>query len=108
MGNRGVSLWWATPRPVAQYMTLGCMALGGVMLGRRQTLRRRRAARHLRCMRSVRIPARRITSGYPPRDGASIALRVERQVRNLLWKGKSQEAFYRGIDWHGWKKITLS
>ncbi|EDZ3861330.1 hypothetical protein GKI01_17165 [Salmonella enterica] len=24
---------------------------------------------------------------------------VERQVRNLLWKGKSQKAFYHNIEW---------
>ena len=30
---------------------------------------------------------------------------VERQVRNLLWKGKTQSEFYRGIEWlYGWKE----
>lgn len=30
---------------------------------------------------------------------------VERQVRNLLWKGKSQAEFYRGMEWlYGWKE----
>ncbi|EOA0230975.1 hypothetical protein ACHF9E_005162, partial [Escherichia coli] len=28
-----------------------------------------------------------------------------RQVRNLLWKGKSQAEFYRGMEWlYGWKE----
>ena len=30
---------------------------------------------------------------------------VERQVRNLLWKDKSQAEFYRGMEWlYGWKE----
>jgi salicylate hydroxylase len=30
---------------------------------------------------------------------------VERSVRNLLWQGKSQQEFYRSLEWlYGWKE----
>ncbi|EFV4993034.1 FAD-dependent oxidoreductase [Salmonella enterica] len=55
---------------------------------------------------SVRIPrTARIVWSTREMGRLYHAAGVERQVRNLLWKGKSQEAFYRGIEWlYGWKE----
>ena len=55
---------------------------------------------------SVRIPrTARIVWSTREMGRVYHAAGVERQVRNLLWKGKTQSEFYRGIEWlYGWKR----
>lgn len=63
------------------------------------------AARAFALYESVRIPrtARIVWSTVKWADLSRGG--VERQVRNLLWKGKTQDEFYRGIEWlYGWKE----
>lgn len=55
---------------------------------------------------SVRIPrTARIVWSTREMGRVYHAAGVERQVRNLLWQGKSQAEFYRGMEWlYGWKE----
>ena len=64
------------------------------------------AARAFALYESVRIPrTARIVWSTREMGRVYHAAGVERQVRNLLWKGKTQSEFYRGIEWlYGWKE----
>ncbi len=94
--------------PVAQYMAQGaCMALeDAVTIGKALQQCDGDAARAFALYESVRIP-RTARIVWSTREMGRIyhAAGVERQVRNLLWKGKSQQEFYRGMEWlYGWKE----
>ncbi|HAP3291119.1 TPA: 3-hydroxybenzoate 6-monooxygenase, partial [Escherichia coli] len=94
--------------PVAQYMAQGaCMALeDAVTLGKALAQCEGDAAQAFALYESVRIPrTARIVWSTREMGRVYHAAGVERQVRNLLWKGKSQAEFYRGMEWlYGWKE----
>lgn len=59
-----------------------------------------------RLYESVRIP-RTARVVWSAREMGRLyhAKGVERQVRNLLWKGKTQDQFYTQLEWlYGWRK----
>ncbi len=108
-GLGAVTLLGDAAHPVAQYMAQGaCMALeDAVTLGaaiRRCEGDNIRAA--LQLYESVRIPrTARIVLSTREMGRLYHAQGVERQVRNLIWKGKSQDFFYQALDWlYGWKE----
>ncbi len=107
-GEPSVSLWWATPRIRWRNIWPGaCMALeDAVTLGKALERCDGDAQQAFALYESVRIPrTARIVWSTREMGRLYHAAGVERQVRNLLWKGKSQEAFYRGIEWlYGWKE----
>lgn len=84
-----------------------CMALeDAVTIGKALQQCDGDAARAFALYESVRIP-RTARIVWSTREMGRIyhAAGVERQVRNLLWKGKSQQEFYRGMEWlYGWKE----
>ena len=94
--------------PVAQYMAQGaCMALeDAVTLGKALQQCDGDAADAFALYESVRIPrTARIVWSTREMGRVYHAAGVERQVRNLLWKDKSQAEFYRGMEWlYGWKE----
>nr|VUD32768.1 n-hydroxybenzoate hydroxylase [Raoultella sp. NCTC 9187] len=107
-GNERITLVGDAAHPVAQYMAQGaCMALeDAVTLGKALAHCDGDAARAFALYESVRIP-RTARIVWSTREMGRIyhAAGVERQVRNLLWKGKTQAEFYRGIEWlYGWKE----
>ncbi|EIU6139174.1 3-hydroxybenzoate 6-monooxygenase [Salmonella enterica] len=107
-GTERITLVGDAAHPVAQYMAQGaCMALeDAVTLGKALERCDGDAQQAFELYESVRIPrTARIVWSTREMGRLYHAAGVERQVRNLLWKGKSQEAFYRGIEWlYGWKE----
>ncbi|WP_337147536.1 3-hydroxybenzoate 6-monooxygenase [Serratia bockelmannii] len=107
-GNDRITLVGDAAHPVAQYMAQGaCMALeDAVTLGKALEEHGGDAAKALALYESVRIPrTARIVWSTREMGRVYHAAGVERQVRNLLWKGKSQAEFYRGMEWlYGWKE----
>ena len=107
-GNDRITLVGDAAHPVAQYMAQGaCMALeDAVTLGKALAQCDGDAARAFALYESVRIPrTARIVWSTREMGRVYHAAGVERQVRNLLWKGKTQSEFYRGIEWlYGWKE----
>ncbi len=84
-----------------------CMALeDAVTLGKALAQCEGDAAQAFALYESVRIPrTARIVWSTREMGRVYHAAGVERQVRNLLWKGKSQAEFYRGMEWlYGWKE----
>lgn len=107
-GNARITLVGDSAHPVAQYMAQGaCMALeDAVTLGKALEQCAGDAAHGFALYESVRIP-RTARIVWSTREMGRIyhAAGVERQVRNLLWKDKSQAEFYRGLEWlYGWKE----
>ena len=107
-GNDRITLVGDAAHPVAQYMAQGaCMALeDAVTLGKALAQCDGDGARAFALYESVRIPrTARIVWSTREMGRVYHAAGVERQVRNLLWKGKTQSEFYRGIEWlYGWKE----
>lgn len=107
-GRDTVTLLGDAAHPVAQYMAQGaCMALeDAVTLGSaiRKCEGDIRAA--FKLYESVRIPrTARIVLSTREMGRLYHADGIERDVRNLLWKNKSQDFFYKVIDWlYGWKE----
>ncbi len=94
--------------PVAHYMAQGaCMAPeDAVTLGKALERCGGDAQQAFALYESVRIPrTARIVWSTREMGRLYHVAGVERQVRNLLWKGKSQKAFYLNIEWlYGWKE----
>ncbi|MEC6516122.1 3-hydroxybenzoate 6-monooxygenase [Escherichia coli] len=107
-GTKRITLVGDSAHPVAQYMAQGaCMALeDAVTLGKALAQCEGDAAQAFALYESVRIPrTARIVWSTREMGRVYHAAGVERQVRNLLWKGKSQAEFYRGMEWlYGWKE----
>ncbi len=107
-GTDRITLVGDAAHPVAQYMAQGaCMALeDAVTLGKALQQCDGDAADAFALYESVRIPrTARIVWSTREMGRVYHAAGVERQVRNLLWKGKSQAEFYRGMEWlYGWKE----
>lgn len=94
--------------PMTQYMAQGaCMALeDAVTLGEAYAKTRGDFDAAFRLYESVRVP-RTARVVWSTREMGRIyhAEGVERQVRNLLWKGKTQDQFYTQLEWlYGWRK----
>ncbi|MBC2769156.1 3-hydroxybenzoate 6-monooxygenase [Pusillimonas minor] len=94
--------------PMTQYMAQGaCMAIeDAVTLGEAFAKAEGDIDAAFRLYESVRIP-RTARVVWSTREMGRIyhAKGVERQVRNLLWKGKTQEQFYTQLEWlYGWRK----
>ncbi|HAM4856521.1 TPA: 3-hydroxybenzoate 6-monooxygenase, partial [Escherichia coli] len=107
-GTKRITLVGDAAHPVAQYMAQGaCMALeDAVTLGKALAQCEGDAAQAFALYESVRIPrTARIVWSTREMGRVYHAAGVERQVRNLLWKGKSQVDFYRSMEWlYGWKE----
>ncbi|QFI54095.1 3-hydroxybenzoate 6-monooxygenase [Aeromonas simiae] len=107
-GNERITLVGDAAHPVAQYMAQGaCMALeDAVTLGKALASCDGDVARAFALYESVRIPrTARIVWSTREMGRLYHAAGVERQVRNLLWKGKTQDEFYRSMEWlYGWKE----
>jgi len=93
--------------PMTQYMAQGaCMALeDAVTLGEAVARCEGDFDAAFRLYESIRIP-RTARVVWSTREMGRIyhAKGVERTVRNLLWKGKSQEQFYSALEWlYGWR-----
>lgn len=105
-GHDTVTLLGDAAHPVAQYMAQGaCMALeDAVTLGAaiRHAQGDIRAA--FKLYESVRIPrTARIVLSTREMGRLYHAEGIERDVRNLIWKNKSQAFFYQAIEWlYGW------
>ncbi len=94
--------------PMTQYMAQGaCMALeDAVTLGEAYAKTGGDFDAAFRLYESVRVP-RTARVVWSTREMGRIyhAEGVERQVRNLLWKGKTQDQFYTQLEWlYGWRK----
>ncbi len=94
--------------PMAQYMAQGaCMALeDAVTLGEAVGQCNGDLQAAFRLYESIRCP-RTARVVWSTREMGRIyhAKGVERTVRNLLWKDKSQEQFYTGLEWlYGWRR----
>lgn len=94
--------------PMTQYMAQGaCMALeDAVTLGETIAKTPGDLASAFRLYESIRVP-RTARVVWSTREMGRIyhAKGVERLVRNLLWKGKTQDQFYTALDWlYGWRK----
>jgi len=94
--------------PMAQYMAQGaCMALeDAVTLGEAVARCKGDFDAAFRLYESVRCP-RTARVVWSTREMGRIyhAKGVERTVRNLLWKGKTQDQFYERLEWlYGWRK----
>ena len=94
--------------PMTQYMAQGaCMALeDAVTLGEAYAKTGGDLDATFRLYESVRIP-RTARVVWSAREMGRLyhAKGVERQVRNLLWKGKTQDQFYTQLEWlYGWRK----
>ena len=94
--------------PMTQYMAQGaCMALeDAVTLGEAYARTGGDLDATFRLYESVRIP-RTARVVWSAREMGRVyhAKGVERQVRNLLWKGKTQDQFYTQLEWlYGWRK----
>jgi len=94
--------------PMTQYMAQGaCMALeDAVTLGEAVARSEGDFEAAFKLYESIRVP-RTARVVWSTREMGLIyhAKGVERQVRNLLWKGKSQEQFYTQLEWlYGWKQ----
>ncbi|MFA5598361.1 MAG: 3-hydroxybenzoate 6-monooxygenase [Pusillimonas sp.] len=94
--------------PMTQYMAQGaCMALeDAVTLGEAYARTGGDLDATFRLYESVRIP-RTARVVWSAREMGRLyhAKGVERQVRNLLWKGKTQDQFYTQLEWlYGWRK----
>jgi salicylate hydroxylase len=102
------SRWWRCRAPGgAVYGPGACMALeDAVTLGKALQQCDGDAADAFALYESVRIPrTARIVWSTREMGRVYHAAGVERQVRNLLWKDKSQAEFYRGMEWlYGWKE----
>lgn len=107
-GNERVTLVGDAAHPVAQYMAQGaCMALeDAVTLGEAIAHCHGDFAAAFALYESVRIPrTARIVWSTREMGRLYHAKGVERSVRNLLWQGKSQQEFYRSLEWlYGWKE----
>lgn len=107
-GNARVTLVGDAAHPVAQYMAQGaCMALeDAVTLGEAIAHCNGDFAAAFALYESVRIPrTARIVWSTREMGRLYHAKGVERSVRNLLWQGKSQQEFYRALEWlYGWKE----
>ncbi|NYT66947.1 3-hydroxybenzoate 6-monooxygenase [Pusillimonas noertemannii] len=93
--------------PMTQYMAQGaCMALeDAVTLGEAVARCEGDFDAAFRLYESIRIP-RTARVVWSTREMGRIyhAKGVERTVRNLLWKDKSQEQFYSALEWlYGWR-----
>lgn len=94
--------------PMAQYMAQGaCMALeDAVTLGEAVAHAEGDLPAAFRLYESVRVP-RTARVVWSTREMGRIyhAKGVERTVRNLLWKDKTQEQFYDRLEWlYGWNR----
>ncbi|MDX3894997.1 3-hydroxybenzoate 6-monooxygenase [Pusillimonas sp.] len=94
--------------PMTQYMAQGaCMALeDAVTLGEAVARCEGDFDAAFRMYESIRIP-RTARVVWSTREMGRIyhAKGVERTVRNLLWKGKTQEQFYAALEWlYGWRQ----
>ncbi|MBW7983142.1 3-hydroxybenzoate 6-monooxygenase [Enterobacillus tribolii] len=107
-GHGRVTLLGDAAHPVAQYMAQGaCMALeDAVTLGEAIKACDGDAVKGFRLYESVRIPrTARIVWSTREMGRLYHAEGVERQVRNLLWQGKTQQEYYRALEWlYGWKE----
>lgn len=93
--------------PMTQYLAQGaCMALeDAVTLGEAVAQAGGDFTEAFRIYESVRVP-RTARVVWSTREMGRIyhAAGVERQVRNALWKGRSQTQFYDALQWlYGWK-----
>lgn len=107
-GNGRCTLLGDAAHPMTQYMAQGaCMAIeDAVTLGEAFAKAEGDLDAAFRLYESVRIP-RTARVVWSTREMGRIyhAQGVERQVRNLLWKGKTQEQFYTQLEWlYGWRK----
>lgn len=107
-GNGRCTLLGDAAHPMTQYMAQGaCMAIeDAVTLGEAFAKAEGDLDAAFRLYESVRIP-RTARVVWSTREMGRIyhAKGVERQVRNLLWKGKTQEQFYTQLEWlYGWRK----
>lgn len=94
--------------PMTQYMAQGaCMALeDAVTLGEAVAKCEGDFEAAFKLYESIRVP-RTARVVWSTREMGRIyhAKGVERTVRNLLWKNKSQEYFYDSLEWlYGWKQ----
>lgn len=94
--------------PMTQYMAQGaCMALeDAVTLGEAVAQCEGDFEAAFKLYESIRVP-RTARVVWSTREMGRIyhAKGVERTVRNLLWKNKSQEYFYDSLEWlYGWKQ----
>ncbi len=107
-GKNRITLVGDAAHPVAQYMAQGaCMALeDAVTLGKALQTCNKEAEKAFALYESVRIPrTARIVWSTREMGRVYHAAGVERQVRNLLWKGKTQDEFYRAMEWlYSWKE----
>lgn len=107
-GSGRCTLLGDAAHPMTQYMAQGaCMAIeDAVTLGEAFAKAEGDLDAAFRLYESVRIP-RTARVVWSTREMGRIyhAQGVERQVRNLLWKGKTQEQFYTQLEWlYGWRK----
>ncbi|OXR48819.1 salicylate hydroxylase [Pusillimonas sp. T2] len=107
-GHGRCTLLGDAAHPMTQYMAQGaCMAIeDAVTLGEAFAKAEGDLDAAFRLYESVRIP-RTARVVWSTREMGRIyhAKGVERQVRNLLWKGKTQEQFYTQLEWlYGWRK----
>ncbi len=106
-GEGRATLLGDAAHPMTQYMAQGaCMALeDAATLGQAVKACDGDLPAAFRLYESVRIP-RSARVVWSTREMGRIyhAQGVERQVRNSLWKGKTQEQFYDRLQWlYGWK-----
>ncbi len=94
--------------PMTQYMAQGaCMALeDAVTLGEAYAKTGGDFTAAFRLYESVRIPRTgRVVLSAREMGRLYHAKGVERQIRNMLWKGKTQDHFYNQLEWlYGWRK----
>ncbi|CDH31059.1 3-hydroxybenzoate 6-monooxygenase [Xenorhabdus bovienii] len=107
-GTGRVTLLGDAAHPVAQYMAQGaCMALeDAVTLGEAVKACNGNAIEAFKLYQAVRIPrTARIVWSTREMGRLYHAKGVEREVRNLLWKGKTQQDYYKALEWlYGWKE----
>lgn len=101
-GEGVVTLLGDAAHPMTQYLAQGaCMALeDAVTLGKAIEASDKDLAQAFRLYESIRIP-RTARVVWSAREMGRLyhAKGVERQVRNSLWAGRSQERFYDAVEW---------
>ncbi len=101
-GEGVVTLLGDAAHPMTQYLAQGaCMALeDAVTLGKAIETCDQDLAKAFRLYESIRIP-RTARVVWSAREMGRLyhAKGVERQVRNALWAGRTQQRFYDAVEW---------
>lgn len=101
-GEGNVTILGDAAHPMTQYLAQGaCMALeDAVTLGQAIKVCDHDLEKAFRLYESLRIPrTARVVLSAREMGRLYHAKGVERQIRNSLWKGRSQERFYDAIEW---------